>query len=101
MLQVWQTNNDKGLTKKNVLQMCCKCVADVLQMVINMQTQIDYVVDDPIRRKPEKVIIRYAGTENVIHRDEAQKLDNETVKLWLMLGLSKSQIQEIVGFLKS
>ena len=66
-----------------------------------MQTQIDYVVDDPVRRKPEKVIIRYAGTENIIHRDEAQKLDNETVKLWSMLGLSKEQVKAIVQFLRS
>jgi hypothetical protein len=69
--------------------------------MINMQTQIDYVVDDPVRRKPEKVIIRYAGTENIIHRDEAQKLDNETVNLWQMLGLSKEQVKTIVGFLRS
>ena len=66
-----------------------------------MQTQIDFVVDDPIERKAIKVIIRYAGTENIIHRDEAQKLDNETVKLWQMLGLSKEQVKAIVGFLRS
>jgi len=66
-----------------------------------MQTQIDYVVDDPVRRKPEKVIIRYAGTENIIHKDEVKNLDNETVKLLLMLGLSKEQVKAIVGFLRS
>jgi len=66
-----------------------------------MQTEIVYCVSDPVRRKPEKVIIRYAGTENIIHRDEAQKLDNETVKLWQMLGLSKEQVKAIVGFLRS
>jgi len=48
-----------------------------------------------------KLITRYAGTENIIHRDEAQKLDNETVKLWQMLGLSKEQVKAIVGFLRS
>jgi hypothetical protein len=42
-----------------------------------METQIDYVVDDPVRRKPEKVIIRYAGTENIIHKDEVKELDVE------------------------
>ena len=68
---------------------------------IEMKTEINYVVSDPVRRKPEKVIIRYAGTENIIHRDEAQKLDGEALKVWQMLGLSKSQIQEIVGFLRS
>ncbi len=66
-----------------------------------MQTQIDYVINNPVERKASKVIIRYAGTENIINRDEAQKLDNEALKVWLMLGLSKSQIQEIVGFLRS
>jgi hypothetical protein len=66
-----------------------------------VQTQIDYVVDDPVKRKPKKVIIRCGIIENVIHRDEAQKLDNETVKLWLMLGLSKEQVKAIVGFLRS
>ena len=66
-----------------------------------MQTQIDYVVSDPIERKASKVIIRCGIIENIIHRDEAQTLDSEAVKVWSMLGLSKSQIQEIVGFLRS
>ena len=66
-----------------------------------MQTQIDYVVDNPVERKASKVIIHYAGTENIIHREEAQKLDSEAVKLWQMLGLSKEQVKAIVCFLKS
>ena len=66
-----------------------------------MKTQFDFVVSDPVERKASKVIIRCGIIENVIHRDEAQALDNEALKVWLMLGLSKSQIQEIVGFLKS
>jgi len=66
-----------------------------------MKTEINYVVSDPVERKASKVIIKYAGTENIIHRDEAQKLDNETVKLWQMLGLSKEQVKAIVGFLRS
>ena len=66
-----------------------------------METQIDYVVDDPVERKASKVIIHYAGTENIIHREEAQKLDNELLKVWQLCGLTKAQIQEIVGFLRS
>lgn len=66
-----------------------------------MQTQIDYVINNPVERKASKVIIRCGIIENIIHRDEAQKLDSELMKVWQLCGLSKSQIQEIVGFLKS
>jgi len=66
-----------------------------------MQIQIDYVINNPVERKASKVIIRYAGTENVIHRDEAQKLDNETVKVWRLCGLTDSDIKRIVVFLRS
>jgi len=66
-----------------------------------MKTEISYIVNNPIERKGDRVLIRYAGTENIIHRDEAQKLDSEALKVWLMLGLSKSKIQEICNFLRS
>ena len=66
-----------------------------------MTTEIEYIVNNPIDRKPLKVRIRYGIVENVIHRDEAQKLDNEAMKLWLLLGLSKEQVKAIVGFLRS
>ena len=65
-----------------------------------METTIDYCVSDPIKRLPEKVIIHYQGTENVIRKDEVNTLTNETVKLWQLCGLNKEQIKEIVGFLK-
>lgn len=40
--------------------------------------QIDYVVSDPVIRKPEKVIIHYAGCENTISKAEvADKITEE------------------------
>jgi len=65
-----------------------------------MTTEIDYCVSDPVRRQPEKVIIRYAGTENVITKDEVRDLDKDKVKLWQLCGLSKEQVKAIVQFLR-
>jgi hypothetical protein len=46
-----------------------------------MQTQIDYVISDPVKRKPEKVIVRYAGTENTINKAEvAGKVTEDMLK---------------------
>jgi len=64
-----------------------------------MQTQIDYIVNNPLERKPEKVIVKQRGTENVINRAEVKGRDAETVKIWTLIGLSKEQINSIVGFL--
>lgn len=38
--------------------------------------EIDYVVSNPLERKPEKVIIKYAGTENTINKSEVAKMFN-------------------------
>jgi len=45
------------------------------------------------------VWIFHAGTENIIHTNEVDKLDQDSVKVWLLLGLSREQVKEIVGFL--
>jgi hypothetical protein len=64
--------------------------------------QIDYVVNGPIDRKPLKVIIRYAGTENTISKAEvAGKITDEQVKVYRMCGLSDSDIKKIVQFLRT
>jgi hypothetical protein len=64
--------------------------------------QIDYVVSNPTDRKPLKVIIRYAGTENTISKAEvAGKVTEEQVKVYRLCGLSDSDIKAIVQFLRS
>lgn len=65
-----------------------------------METQIDYCVSDPVKRLPEKVIIHYEGTENIIHRDEVNSLTKENVNLYRLMGLSDEQIRVVVNFLK-
>lgn len=68
-----------------------------------MATEIEYIVNNPTDRKPLKVRIHCGIVENVIHRDEVKDLDEDEdkVKLWLLLGLSKEQVKAIVGFLRS
>jgi hypothetical protein len=68
---------------------------------INMQTEIDFVIDNPEDRKPLKAIVRYAGTENVITRSEVKDITPAMVKLWRMMGLTDADIKRIVGFLRS
>lgn len=65
-----------------------------------METEIDYCVT-PIDRKPLKVRILHAGTENIIHKDEVKELDRDMVKLWRLCGLADSDIKRIVQFLRS
>ena len=52
-----------------------------------MQLKIDFVLDNPEDRKPLKAIVRYAGTENVIHKSEVNNITPAMVKLWRMCGL--------------
>ncbi len=67
-----------------------------------MQPEILYCVESSTNRKPLKAIIRYAGTENYIERQEVNgQITPDMVKLWRMLGLSDSDIKRIVGFLRS
>jgi len=67
-----------------------------------METEIFYCVESPIERRADRVLVRYAGTENVITKSEvAGKVTQEQVKLWRMCGLSDSDIKRIVGFLRS
>ncbi len=66
-----------------------------------MTTEIEYIINNPTERKPDKVRILHAGTENIIHKDEVKNLDKDSVKLWTLLGLSREQIKAIVGFLRS
>jgi hypothetical protein len=66
-----------------------------------MQTEIDYVISDPIKKLPEKCIIRYCATENTINKaDVAGKITEEMVKSWRLIGLSDAEIKQIVAFLR-
>jgi hypothetical protein len=70
--------------------------------MIKMQTEIDYVVKDPVKKLPEKCIIRYCATENTISKaDVAGKITEDQVKSWRLCGLSDSEIKQIVAFLRS
>ena len=67
-----------------------------------MQTEINYIVNNPIERKGDRVLVRHAGTENVISKAEIEgSITGDMVKLWRLCGLSDSDIKNIVGFLKS
>ena len=67
-----------------------------------MQTEINYIVNNPIERKGDRVLIRYAGTENTISKSEvAGKVTDDMVKTWRLCGLDDRQIKVIVGFLRS
>ena len=67
-----------------------------------MQAEIDWIVNDPIARQPEKVKIRYGITENVITKSEiGGQITSEQVKLFRLCGLNDNEIKAIVGFLRS
>ena len=65
-----------------------------------METKIDFVISDPVKRIPQKCIIYHEGTENVITRDEVNSLTKDEVNLYRMLGLSDEQIKAVVSFLR-
>jgi len=53
-------------------------------------------------RKGYAVLIRYAGTENVISKAEIEgSITDDMVKAWRLCGLDDSDIKQIVGFLRS
>ena len=67
-----------------------------------MQTEIFYIVNNPVERKGDRVLIRYFGTENVIQKAEvAGKVTEEQVKVYRLCGLTDSDIKQIVQFLRS
>ena len=67
-----------------------------------MQTEINYIVNNPVERKGYQVLVRYAGTENTISKSEvAGTLTDDMVKAWRLCGLDDSDIKRIVGFLRS
>ena len=67
-----------------------------------MQTEINYIVNNPVERKGDRVLIRYAGCENIIIKSEvAGKVTDDVVKAWRLCGLEDSDIKQIVGFLRS
>jgi hypothetical protein len=67
-----------------------------------MQTEIAYIVNNPTERKGDRVLIRYAGTENTISKAEVEgKITEEQIKLWRLCGLNNGDIKAIVGFLRS
>jgi len=67
-----------------------------------MQTEINYIVNNPLERKGDRVLVRYAGTENTISKSEvADKVTDDMVKAWRLCGLDDSDIKRIVGFLRS
>jgi len=71
-------------------------------VILMFGVEIDYVVSDPKDRKPSKVIVRSAGTENVIYKsDVAGRITDDMVKSWLMCGLTDEAIKRIVGYLRS
>ena len=86
--------------------MCCVCVARscicVAELVIQMQAEINYIVNNPVERKGDRVLVRYAGTENTISKSEvAGKVSDEQVKLFRLCGLDDSDIKSVVKFLRS
>jgi len=55
-----------------------------------MQTEISYIVNNPVERKGDRVLVRYAGTENTISKSEvAGKVTDDMVKAWRLCGLGK------------
>jgi len=67
-----------------------------------MGTEINYVVNDPVKRDPWKVIIRTGIAENIIDKSEvAGKVTADQVSCWRLCGLSDSEIKQIVSFLRS
>ena len=67
-----------------------------------MQTEINYIVNNPIERKGYAVLVRYAGCENVISKAEIEgSITDDMVKAWRLCGLDDSDIKRIVDFLRS
>ena len=67
-----------------------------------MQTEINYIVNNPTERRGYAVLVRYAGCENTISKSEvAGKVTDDMVKAWRLCGLEDSDIKRIVGFLRS
>ena len=67
-----------------------------------MQTEINYIVNNPLERKGDRVLVRYCGCENTISKSEvAGKVSDDMVKAWRLCGLSDGDIKAIVGFLRS
>lgn len=67
-----------------------------------MKTEIAYIVNNPIDRKGQAVLVKYGNTENTISKAEvAGNITDDMMKVWGLCGLDDKQIKDIVRFLKS
>ena len=63
-----------------------------------MQTEISYIVNNLVERKGDRVLVRYAGTENVISKAEIEgSITDDMVKAWRLCLLRENpRISELI-----